>query len=183
MEIWKDIKGYEGIYKISNYGNVKSLNFNRTNKEKLLKNRIVNEGYVQVVLYKNSKRKAYYVHCLVANHFIENPNNLPEVNHKDGNKQNNNVDNLEWVTSKENSIHEIKNNLKVIQHRINNPMSKKIIQKNTKHEIIKIWDSMNDIKRDLGLNISNIHKCCNNQIKTAYGFIWDYYNREELSNE
>ena len=100
-EEWRDIKDYEGLYQISNLGRVKSLNYNRTKKEKILKPRN-SQGYLHVTLVKNSKCKGFTVHRLVAMHFIENPNNYPEVNHKDENKQNNKVENLEWCTDKYN---------------------------------------------------------------------------------
>ena len=96
-EIYKDIKNYEGLYKISNMGNVLSL---KTNK--LLKINKITNGYCAVQLCKNGKRKLFLVHRLVAEHFISNPNNYNEVNHKDENKHNNTAKNLEWCTRKYN---------------------------------------------------------------------------------
>ena len=112
-EVWKDIEGYEGLYQVSTCGNIKSLAKPRKNgngrsyiqKEKLLKQSFTSTGYKKVELYKDGKRKSFKVHRLVAIAFIPNPDNKPEVNHIDGNKINNNIDNLEWVTSSENSIH------------------------------------------------------------------------------
>ena len=101
-EEWKDIKGYEGLYQISNLGRIKSLNYNRTKKEKILSNSTNRKGYLFVILYKNGKKKSFKVHRLVAIHFIENPNNYFQVNHKDENKSNNRVDNLEWCTQEYN---------------------------------------------------------------------------------
>lgn len=98
-EVWKDIKGYEGEYKVSNYGRVKSL---KNHKEKILKQWKNNKGYLNIALYKNKKSKMYRVHRLVALAFIPNPENLPEVNHKDEIKENNHVDNLEWCDRKYN---------------------------------------------------------------------------------
>ena len=97
MEIWKDIEGYEGFYQVSNYGRVKSLNYNRTGKAKELKQSI-NLGYKYVILYKDNKRKKFLVHRLVAQAFVPNPNEYLEVNHIDENKANNCVWNLEWCT-------------------------------------------------------------------------------------
>lgn len=96
-EIWKDIQNYEGIYQISNFGNIKSCNGLRK-----LDN---SNGYSKLTLNLNSKKRKFYAHRLVAIHFIPNQNNLPQVNHKDGNKFNNHVDNLEWVSRSENMCH------------------------------------------------------------------------------
>lgn len=95
-EIWKDIKGYEGLYQISNLGRVKSLNYKRTGIEEILKSKKMRNGYLRITLNKNGKYKTFAVHRLVAEAFINNPNNLPEVNHKDEDKQNNCVWNLEY---------------------------------------------------------------------------------------
>ena len=97
-ETWKDIEGYEGLYQVSNLGKVKSLNYNKTSESKLLKLQKNSNGYTRVVLYKNRKPKVCLVHRLVAQAFIPNPNNLPQINHKDEDKANNSVDNLEWCT-------------------------------------------------------------------------------------
>ncbi len=97
MEIWKDIKDYEGLYKISNLGNVKSL---KTNKNLYYSK---SRNYLRVSLNKNGIRKGYSIHRLVAQTFIPNPNNYPCVNHKDCNGNNNKVNNLEWCTYKQNN--------------------------------------------------------------------------------
>ena len=102
MEIWKDIKGYEGKYQISNKGRVKSLGNNKTKKEKIRDGKIDNRGYKRISLCKNGKEKKYSIHRLVAQAFLPNPDNLPVVNHKDENKLNNNVENLEWCTQEYN---------------------------------------------------------------------------------
>ena len=111
-EEWKDIKNYEGLYQVSNLGNVKSLERNKSNgkglvkiDEKILTQNITNWGYCKVALYKNGARKYYKVHRLVAEAFIPNPNNKEQINHIDGNKLNNNVNNLEWNTRIENMNH------------------------------------------------------------------------------
>lgn len=110
-EIWKDVKNYEGLYQVSNLGNVKVLdrivnsaiknNTKVKRKGRMLK-QYIKQGYPQVTLTLNNKRKYCNVHRLVAEAFIPNPNNLPQINHIDENKLNNNVDNLEWCTAKYN---------------------------------------------------------------------------------
>lgn len=115
MEIWKDVKGYEGIYEVSNLGNIKSLRRllphfcggNRVKSEIILKIKIGKLGYCSLSLSKNNKYKSYLVHRLVCIAFIPNPENKPQVNHIDGNKSNNNAFNLEWVSSKENYHHSV----------------------------------------------------------------------------
>ena len=102
MEEWKDIKGYEGLYQVSNLGRVKSLSNTNTRKEKILKP-IYHARYYQITLSKNNIRIQYRVHRLVAEAFIPNPDGLPIINHKDENPLNNNVDNLEWCDSKYNN--------------------------------------------------------------------------------
>lgn len=101
-EEWRDIEGYLGLYQVSNKGRVKSLNYNRTGKEQILKNILEPTGYYRVNLAKEGKWKHFTVHRLVCNAFIPNPNNLPCINHKDENKQNNSLQNLEWCTVKYN---------------------------------------------------------------------------------
>ena len=107
-EVWRDIKGFEGLYQVSNSGKVKSLNFHRENRECELKSKVTKDGYYETALSKNGKYKYIRTHRLVAMAFCENPNNKNEVNHIDGNKLNNRADNLEWVTSSENQKHAYK---------------------------------------------------------------------------
>ena len=104
MEVWKDIPGFEN-YQISNYGNVKSLNYGRTGKTKLLKPTISVNGYLQVRLSKSGKPNALLVHRLVAMAFVQNLNNRKQINHKDENKFNNNGDNLEWWDNQYNNTY------------------------------------------------------------------------------
>lgn len=111
-EIWEDIEGYESKYQVSNLGNVRSLNYRGTGKPKLLKQTTYEKGYKRVNLYKNGKKKHYWIHRLVAIAFIPNPNDLPVVNHKDEDPSNNNVNNLEWCT------YEYNNNYGTVRKRI-----------------------------------------------------------------
>ena len=114
-EIWKDIKGYEGLYQVSNFGGIRSLKrkngYGSRRKTHLKKFKITRYGRAEVGLSKNGKLKTYFVHRLVAKAFIPNPFDKPCINHKDGNPLNNNVNNLEWVTYKENDLHARRNKL------------------------------------------------------------------------
>jgi hypothetical protein len=110
-QIWKDVIGYEGLYQVSNLGNVKSLGNKFSRKERLLKLSFQSKGYLTVVLQKDAKRKMVLVHRIVAEHFIHNVESKPQINHIDGNKTNNAIENLEWVSHRENLNHAIKNNL------------------------------------------------------------------------
>ena len=111
MEIFKDIEGYEGLYQISNFGNVRSF---RNRKERILKPGLDHKGYNYVSLCVNSKRKNFKVHRLVGKSFIPNPNNNPQINHKNGIKIDNHTLNLEWVTQSENMLHAQKNGFKPV---------------------------------------------------------------------
>lgn len=157
QEIWKDIKGYEGKYQVSNYGRVKSLNYRHTGKEKLLKPTLQPDGYLHVSLCKPLKR--FSIHRLVANAFIPNPENLPCVNHKDENKHNNNVCNLEWCTHKYNN--EYGTRLKrVIETQLkNHKLSKKVYQYTLDGELVKEWESTRECERN-GFNKAHIISCC-----------------------
>lgn len=117
-EIWVDIKDYEGFYQVSNLGRVRSLPRWVKGKGKSIQLRDgfylkvdIAKGYERVTLFKNNNRKRVMVHRLVAQHFVDNPKNKPEVNHIDGNKRNNKLTNLEWVTSSENQLHAFKTGL------------------------------------------------------------------------
>ena len=151
-EVWKDIEGYEGLYQVSTCGNIKSLAKPRKNgngrcyiqKEKLLKQSFTSTGYKKVELYKDGKRKSFKVHRLVAIAFISNPDNKPEVNHIDGNKINNNIDNLEWVTSSENTIHAYETGLSPNKKELDEIRIIELYNKGTsKEEISRMFDVSN----------------------------------------
>lgn len=175
FEIWRDVIGYEGLYQVSNYGRVKSLNYHGGKKEKVLKPGKDRCGYLYVVLCKEGSHKKYKVHRLVAQAFIPNPNNYPCVNHKDENKTNNCVDNLEWCTYKYNTnygtcIERSANS------RINDKRSKPVLQYSLEGNFIKKWPSGREIQRQLGFNQGGISNCCLGKCNTAYGYIWRYKN-------
>ena len=165
VRVWKSIEGYEGLYEISNLGEVKSLYYRNTFKSKIIKPKINKEGYLFVGLCKDGKVKQVFIHRLVTLNFI--PNNdieKVEVNHIDEDKTNNNVNNLEWVTPKENSNHGTHN------ERISKALSKKVLCVETGI----IYSSANEIKEKLGLNNSSISKCCNGKQKTSGGYHWKF---------
>lgn len=140
-EIWQNIANFENLYQISNYGNVKSLNYRKTGKEQILKPTTNNDGYKLVLLYKNGSRKTLSIHRLVANAFIPNPNNLPEINHIDRDKTNNTVENLEWCTHKENTDYRDLTN-KPVGHSILTKEEVKTIRKMKKigEKCRKVWE-------------------------------------------
>lgn len=176
-EIWKDIEGYEGKYQISNLGNVKSIfrvvksgvkhTTTRIYEEKIMKQSLNRKGYCIISLYSNNGLKNNIVHRLVANAFIPNPHNLPQVNHKDENKLNNTVENLEWCDAKYNNNYGSRN----LKH--SKSKSEKIIQKDLNGKFIKEWESATEVERQLGYDASSIRKCCLNKAKTAYKFLWE----------
>lgn len=117
-EIWKDIEGYEGLYKVSNLGNILSTNFNKQNISKNLKLHLCKFGYVKIDLQTpTKKKKSLFVHRLVAEAFIPNTNNYREINHIDGNKTNNMINNLEWITRSKNVKHAYDTGLKQAWHK------------------------------------------------------------------
>lgn len=189
-EIFVDIKGYEGLYQISNFGNVKSLGNEKKRKEKIIKQGQSKKGYLFVNLYKNGKGKIYQVHRLVAIAFIENPNNFLQVNHKDEDKTNNVVENLEWCDAKYNNnygsritksvantdwkIKVANTDYKAIAEKLTNGvLSKQVYQYSLDLNLIKIWQSTKECKRN-GFNQGNISECCNGKRKSHKGYIWSY---------
>lgn len=162
-EIWKDIEEYEGLYQVSNIGIVRSLRNNI-----ILKSKIERSGYERVVLSVNNIPKDYSVHRLVANAFIQNPNNYPIVNHKDENRTNNRVDNLEWCTQKYNV-----NYGTGIAKRVKS-QSKKVLQFKTDGTFVKEWESTMAVQRNLGFNQPHIVDVCNGKRRIANGYLWKY---------
>lgn len=179
-EEWRDIPGYEGIYKVSNTGKVKSLERNvkgkncsiYTIKEKILnpvKNR---KGYLQVVLFKEGIMKCIKIHRLVAETFLKNPNNLPQINHINEIKTDNRVENLEYCDAKYNSNFGTRNE-RVSKSNTNNPKRSKAVKC---IETGKIYPSAYEVQRQLGFNHRNISACCNKMYgrKTVGNLHWEY---------
>lgn len=167
MEIWKNINGLNGEYQISSKGNIKHNN-------RILKSHKDSDGYLIITLYINKKFVTYKLHRLVAQAFIENPNNLPQVNHIDCDKTNNNVENLEWCTLKDNISHAVKN--KLYKKRDYSKRFKKVNQYDLEGNLIKTWDSIKEAGNTLGICTSTITKVCKKKRynKTYKGYIWGY---------
>ena len=174
MEEWRDIPGYKGLYQVSNLGRIKSLidkkyDLNENvvkiiNRERILKQNLTKKGYCSVKLYKNGKGKTYKIHRLVAEIFIPNPENKPQVNHIDGNKQNNCVTNLEWNTNEENFNNAIKINL-IKTKRI------RLIDENNKEHI---FDKVQDVFKHIKKQPSGVYKKYINKNKLFLGYYWYY---------
>ena len=176
-EVWKDIKGYEGIYQVSNMGRVKSLERiiidklgrERYQKERILKPVKKRDGYLQVHLCNGSgKEKKILVHRLVCKAFHQNPKNKPEVNHINEDKSDNRACNLEWVTSKENINHGTRN------ARVAKTQGKSVAQYTLNGELVKIWPSTREVQRQLGFYHNHISLVARGERKTAYGYVWKY---------
>ena len=176
-EIWKDVKGYEGIYQVSDLGRIKRL----TSLDSIGRRKItrimavhVHNGYVKIRLSKNSIRKNYSVHRLVAKAFIANLDAKGEVNHIDGNKTNTQVSNLEWMTSSENQLHAYRTGLdKSTTKRRNDYRSKPVIQI-LNNKIINAFLSVREAQRQTGFCHGTISSCCRGDQRIAYGFVWRY---------
>lgn len=174
-EIWKDLKEFEGKFKISSMGTI----VNKFSNTKV-KTRISKDGYVYVSLYYNKKSYIKTLHGLVAKTFIRNNNNNLEVNHIDGNKLNNSIDNLEWITHKDNIKHAWENKLfepvREASRRYgkDNPSSKRVIQYDSKGNKIKEYSCIAEAVRETKINKTSIGKCCNNRQKTAGEYVWKF---------
>ena len=164
-EIWCPIKGYEGLYQVSDKGSVKSIGYG---KERILKPGRIKTGYLRVNLCKNGEKKNWLVHRIVAQAFIPNPDNLPEVNHKDEDKENNSVQNLEWCDRKYNQ------NYGTGIQRMAENKSKPVIQYTKSGEFVREWKSIMDVQRNLGYSNGSISSCCTGKCKSAYDFIWKF---------
>ena len=192
QEIWKDIyfvdKGiiydYRNLYQVSNMGRIRKILFKNRwvekKKEKILKFKINNWGYYEVTLSKTSKVKTFRVNRIVAKIFIPNPNNYLEVNHINGIKIDNRVENLEWCTRSKN----LKHSFEIGLRKPSTPMKgkrgketgnfKEILQYDLKGNLIKKWECIALAQRVLGIN--NISACCRKKRKKAGGYKWEYAN-------
>ena len=177
-ELWRDIKDYEDLYQGSNLGRVRSLDRwvkSKNGSIRICRGRILKpytnkDGYLCVVLSKNNKQKTFRVNRLVAEAFLDNPNNLPQVNHKDENKQNNNVENLEFCDCKYNI------NFGTAIARRSKTISKAVVQYTLDGTFVREWPSAMDAEREGGFRSECICMCCKGKIKTHKGFIFLYKN-------
>lgn len=175
-EVWKPVVGYENKYMVSNLGNVLSLNYNWTKKPKILTPVKHYSGYVFVHL---GRKKIMTVHILVAEAFLPNPDKKKYVNHIDGIKHHNTVDNLEWVTAKENSQHAIKTGLRD-PHKNNHPKgadapnSRMVDQYSLDGEFIKRWDCVSDAARFIGCFPAAIFNNALGRTNKTHGYVWKF---------
>ncbi|MFF3146812.1 NUMOD4 domain-containing protein [Streptomyces sp. NPDC057927] len=167
-EIWKDINGYEGHYKISNLGRVKSFKYDKT-RGRILKGNIENHGYKMVDFRANSFRKRYLIHRLVAETFIPNPQNYKVVNHIDGNKLNNSLENLEWTTQQYNTIHAFNTGLSDGMN-----WSKGVNQYTKRGKFVANYSSLSEASQLTGCDVSSISKCCRGIKIQVGGYRWKF---------
>ena len=176
IEIWKtavsDGELYEGLYKVSNLGKILSLNYRNTGKPGLMNPGTDKDGYLQVSLRKNGETKTCYVHRLIAQTFIPNPENKPEINHIDEDKTNNRVDNLEWKCHKDNINHGTHNE-RSAKTRTNGKLSKRVLQLSLDGELIREWESTQECGRN-GFCQGAVSECCQGKRKTHKGFRFMY---------
>lgn len=171
-EEWSDIQGFEGLYQISNYGRVKSMSNRSNHKDEMVLKQSIVQGYCQITLTKDGIQKAFKVHRLVANAFLNNPLNLPEVNHINGIKTDNNVCNLEWITTLGNARHAHTTGLARAQKGSENPRSKGVIQMSMDGNVITEFGGMREAERETGISHFKISSCCKGKIESAGGFRW-----------
>jgi hypothetical protein len=186
-EIWLPIKGYEDYYEVSNFGRIKSLNRVVGDRvrielpERIMKMSKNEAGYWMVDLYKKSKRTTNRVHRLVAEAFIPNPKNKPQVNHKDSNRANSCVSNLEWCTPSENTQHgyDFGNLTGYWSGRLGyeNKSSKPIIQRSISGDFIREFAGQMEAERSTGIFQANIGKVCRGERNHAGGFLWEFKNK------
>lgn len=183
-EIWKPISGFEGRYEVSSLGRVRSLMDNKGNRRiKIRKTRLTKRGYLYLNLWIKGKMHTKVVHKLVAEAFLDKPDNAQCINHINGVKTDNRVENLEWCTFSENTLHAIRIGLVVDQashfkmkgkHGKDHPTSKPVKQYTLDGEFIAEYESCVDAANELELKAGNIQRCARGERKTAHGYKWRY---------
>lgn len=175
MEEWKDILGFEGLYQVSSFDRIKSLPKIGSGGHLnciILKPNTIKDGYLAVSLYKDKKKYSKKVHQLVAIAFVPNPNSYSQINHKDEDKTNNHVNNLEWCDSSYNNNYGKQSRLNRISRGA--IRGRKVQQLSLDGTLLKEWDSIRGIERELGFKNSNIIRCCKGIASEAYNFKWRY---------
>jgi hypothetical protein len=173
-EIWKDVEGYEGLYQVSNFGRVKSLPRPKA-KNGIMITGADTRGYARVSLYKNSAKKTVKVHRLVAAAFFEKVAGKEAINHIDGVKTNNHIDNLEWVTNSENRIHALMTGLAIGKAYNNKPVH----QFTKEGQFIAEHESIRGAARAIGRGDTTLGNCLKGNRKTCGGFVWKYAESED----
>lgn len=158
IEKWREVPGYEGLYEVSDLGRI------RRNGKLLKPDNHNTRGYLQVALSKNGTVRRVYIHRLVASAFINNPNNYPQINHRDEDKTNNAVSNLEWCDSKYNINYGTRNE----------KVSKPVLQYDRLGNFIREWPSASKVEEEIGIIQQNISSCCLGHRNSAGGFVWRY---------
>lgn len=186
QEIWRDICGYSGLYQVSNLGNVRSLgvHFIRSDGKPYTRDpRAINPisnncGYLCVELHNRGLAKRFLVHRLVAQAFIPNPNNYPEINHIDENKTNNAVDNLEWCTHQQNSCHGTRA-VRIKQTLKNRGRTVPVLMFSKQGELLRRFDGINEAASEMQISSGSIVECCKGTKyrKSAGGYVWKYDRR------
>lgn len=173
IEIWKPVVGYEGLYEVSNLGNVRSLNYNHTNKPKLLKQDLCNNNNLRVTLYNRTKKR-FLVHRVVAEAFIPNPYKKPEIDHINTIRTDNRVENLRWVTHTENMNNPITHTKSINSKLYYTYNMKAVIQTSKDGTFIQEYKCTREAERATNIDHTSINKCCKGIYKTAGGYIWKY---------
>ena len=163
IEEFRVVPGYEGLYEVSNLGKVRR-------NGKILKPSKNNWGYLRVNLYKNGIMKSAYIHRLVAQTFLPNPQNLPMINHKDEDKTNNSIDNLEWCTAGYNNSYGTR------IKRVVEKNSKPVLQYDFSGKFIKEFSSVSDAAEEIGVSLGTLSGALTGQQKTSKGYLWKYKN-------
>lgn len=171
-ENWVPIIGYEGLYEVSNFGHVRSLNYNHTKTTAIMSSWVSKKNYDYVHLCKNGVIRSYRVCRLVAQAFIPNPEAKPFVDHIDTNRRNNHVDNLQWCTQSENQRNTIS------RKRYGESKSKPVVQMTIGGDLIKVWPSATEAERN-GFNRDLIRAAIAGRIRTHFGYKWKYYEQEK----
>lgn len=197
-EVWQPVKDYEGLYEVSSLGRIRSLNHavidscgkKQHFKGRLLKPCCTSGNYLIVTLHKGSQKKNFLVHRLVASAFVPNPHNYPQINHKDENKHNNKISNLEWCTAHYNNFYGSHMRRAIVTRRSNvnwkrsivknaEARKKTVIQCNMNGQTLKVWPSLSEVEKKLKINRSNISACCHGRRENAGGYVWKLVSKED----